>query len=145
MSSFSDIETFWKSHKRLAYFGLSRKKGFPNKAYQMLAEEGYDLVAVHPDAPEIDGVPTRAALDGVDPLPEAAAIVAGKQTTLDVLKTCAEHGLRSVFVQSDGWSKSAEKFCAANDIAAVSGCVYLHHGKRFPHNLHRWVVRTFLS
>lgn len=145
MSSYTDAANFWKSRKSLAYFGLSRNKTFPNHAYRMLTDAGYELVAVHPEAPVIDGIITVKSLDELTSVPDSAVIVAGRETTLDALRMCAEHGIRNVLVQSDGWSDDAQAFCQDNGVTAISSCAFLHHGTGFPHNLHRWIAETFLS
>lgn len=145
MSSYQDIESFWTTHKRLAYFGLSRRKPFPNQAFQLLQQSGYELIPIHPEAPTIDGVQTHSNLETVEPIPYAAAIIAGKETVLEALKTCASHGIQNVFIQQEGWSKSAEEFCRTHTINTITACVLLYHKPGFPHNLHRWIHRTFQS
>ncbi len=145
MSSYTDVAEFWEKRKSVAFFGLSRNKAFPNHAYRMLTNAGYELVAVHPEAPVIEGIVTVGSLGEITTVLDGAVIVAGRKTTLNALEACSERDIRSVLVQSDGWSEDARAFCQDNGIAAVSTCVFLQHGMGFPHNLHRWIAQTFLS
>ena len=144
LSTYKEIEEFWTSHKRVAFFGLSRTKGFAGGAYRMLLEHGHELIPIHPEAPEIEGVQTLSSLEGVTPIPSAAAIVTGEKTALSALESCAEYGIRTIFVQQGAWPDEARQFCEARQITVVTGCVYICHGG-FPHSLHRWAVRMFFA
>lgn len=145
MSTYQAIESFWTTHKRFAFFGLSRRKPFPNRAFRLLQQSGYELIPIHPAAPIIEGIRTYPSLDIIESVPHAAAIIAGKDTVLQALETCSAHGIQNVFIQTEGWSKSAEEFCLSHQINAVHACVLLYHQAGFPHNLHRWFHRTFVS
>lgn len=75
MTSRRDIDAFL-ALKRIAVVGVSRKAaGYGRIVFRELRGRGYDVVPVHPDADQIDGIPCARTLAEVTPPPDAALIL----------------------------------------------------------------------
>ncbi len=75
MTTRSDIAAFL-ALKRIAVVGVSRKPAsYSRMVFRELRSRGYDVVPVHPEAEQIDGIACAGTLAEVSPPPEAAMIL----------------------------------------------------------------------
>ncbi|MCS7044479.1 MAG: CoA-binding protein [Bryobacteraceae bacterium] len=75
MTTRRDIEAFL-ALKRIAVVGVSRQAAsYSRMVFRELRSRGYDVVPVHPQAAQIEGIPCARTLADVNPPPEAALIL----------------------------------------------------------------------
>lgn len=75
MTTRRDIEAFL-ALRRIAVAGVSRKPaGYGRMVFRELRRRGYDVVPVHPEAEEVDGIACARRLADVQPPPEAVLIL----------------------------------------------------------------------
>lgn len=88
------------AHRRIAVTGVSRDpEGHGgNTVYRRLRERGYDVVAINPNATEVEGDPCypdlRAVPDGV----EAVVIAAPAETAEDTIRDCLDLGINQAWM-----------------------------------------------
>ncbi len=144
MASRAVIDDFL-AQKRIAFVGVSRNKiDFSRQLWRELKQRGYDLIPVHPDATQIDGVPCAPTVAAIQPPPDGALLLVPPQVTEAVVRDCAAAGVRRVWMYRGGGrgavSDAAVRFCNENGISVVAGeCPFMfldHSG--FVHSLHGW-------
>jgi uncharacterized protein len=88
------------AEKRIAFVGVSRgAKDFSRMLFRELAGRGYDVVPVHPEAADIEGVPAfRTVLEIPAPRPKAALLLNPPQASEQVVRECAEAGIEMVWL-----------------------------------------------
>ncbi len=115
------------SHGRIAIVGVShRKEDFSRALMRQLVARGYDVAAVNPtlaDA-DADGVVCHARVQDVRPPPDVAILLTSPAVTEQVVRDCAEAGVRRVWMHRGAGrgaaSPAAIAFCAANGIEVVA-------------------------
>jgi predicted CoA-binding protein len=121
--------------KRLAVVGVSRKpKDFTRSLFRELRLRGYDVVPVHPEASEMDGVPAVARVAEVSPPVEGALLLTSPAVTGQVVRECQEAGIRRIWM----YRAVGVEFCETNGMSVVAGeCPFMFlPGSGFPHNFH---------
>src|SRR5512139_3601212 len=87
------------AHRRIAFVGLSRDPGdFSRAVYRAWRERGYDVVPVNASGGEVDGVPCARRVQDVVPAVEAAFLMTPPAATEQVVRECAEAGVRDVWM-----------------------------------------------
>lgn len=131
-------ETFLR-HRRLAVVGVSRDpRDFSRTVVAELSRRGYDVVPVNPN-----GGFTRRLQDIVPPV-EAALLMTPPAVTTEVVKDCADAGIRHVWMHRGigpgAASPAAISFCESHGISVVSGACPLMYLPEtgFVHRAHRW-------
>lgn len=129
--------------KRLAVVGVSRKpKDFTRSLFRELRTRGYDVVPVHPDINEIDGIPAVAHVKDASPAVDGALLLTSPAVTNEVVRECREAGIRRVWMYraagAGAVSGDAVGFCKSHEMAVVEGeCPFMFlPDSGFPHNLH---------
>ena len=129
--------------KRRAVVGVSRKpKDFTRSLFRELRLRGYDVVPVHPEASEMDGVPAVARVAEVSPPVEGALLLTSPAVTGQVVRECQEAGIRRIWmyraVGAGAVGPEAVEFCETNGMSVVAGeCPFMFlPGSGFPHNFH---------
>lgn len=85
MNSLADIRDFL-AQKRIAMVGVSRNpKDFSHTLFKEFVSRGYDVVAVNPNAEQIDGTPSFARIDDLTPVPDAVLLMTSHAVTEDLL------------------------------------------------------------
>ena len=146
-STLVDVEDFL-AQKRLAIVGLSRDpKNFSRAVFREMSSRGYDLVPVNPVATEIEGKRCFARVQEIDPPVEGALLMTAPRETEQVVRDCAEAGVRRVWMHRGGGqgavSEAAADFCKQNDIRLVKGhCPFMFlPGTSFFHRAHRFLLK----
>ncbi len=151
MARLLDIQEFL-SHKRIAIVGVSRNpKDFTRILYDEFVRRGYDVVAVNPAIPEIDGKRCFARIAEVAPPPEAALLMIPVKGRDALIRECEIAGVRRVWT----YGTSGRKALAAETITAshragmtiVEGeCpfMFLSHSGGI-HRFHGFVRKIFRS
>lgn len=142
MTSRKSIDEFLSS-KRVAVVGVSRNpKDFTRSLFRELQTRGYDVVPVHPDAREIEGVPAVARVRDASPDVEGALLLTKPATTNEVVRECHEAGVKRIWMYratgTGAVSPYAVEFCAEKGMAVVEGeCPFMFlPDSGFPHNVH---------
>lgn len=129
--------------KRLAFVGISSDpKAFSQVLWRELLDRRYDAIPVNPKASELDGRPCYARVQDIQPPADGALVITPPEATDQVVRDCAEAGIRHVWIYrgmgTGSASKAAVEFCEANGISVVAGeCPYMFlPGSPFFHKLH---------
>lgn len=143
------IDGFY-AQKRIAVIGASRNKR--KYGYVLVAElkkRGYDVVAVNPNATEIDGVPCFANITSVTPKVEAAVAVLAAPKFDQVVRDCAAAGVRTLWmhehVMKGVRNPKAIFLCEQNGIDGIAGfCPLMFLPKTgFQHRIHGSIMKLF--
>jgi predicted CoA-binding protein len=134
------------AHRRLAFVGVSRDPGdFSRTVFAELTRRGYDVVPVNPTGGDgQDGIPFVRRLQDIVPPVEAALLMTPPAVTTEVVKDCAEAGIRDVWMHQGvgrgAASPAAIAFCRDHGIAVVTGACPLMYLPEtgFVHRAHRW-------
>src|SRR5512143_4374728 len=102
MSSKQAIDSFL-SCRRVAVVGVSRDpKDFSRAVFRAFVERGYDAVPVNPAGGEAEGRRSVARVGDVQPPAEAALLLTPPAATAQVVRECAEAGVRRVWMHRSG-------------------------------------------
>ena len=139
------IESFLAS-KRLAFFGVSRNpKEFSRLLYREFRVRGYEVLPVHPEAAEIDGVPCFPKVSEVSPAPDAAMLMLPKHRLEEAVRDCADAGVRKVWAYGISGVKdvpeNVNKLAKERGLEFVAGsCPYMFlPDASVLHRFHGWI------
>jgi len=147
MASKQAIDSFL-SCRHLAVVGVSRDpRDFSRAVFRAFVERGYDAVPVNPAGGEAEGRRSVPRVGDVQPPPEAALLLTPPAATAQVVRECAEAGVRRVWMHRGGGqgavSPEAIAFCRERGIEVVDGeCPFMflpHAG--WAHGAHRFFRR----
>ena len=130
MTSKQQVDDFL-ALKRIAVVGVSRDpKGFGTVLWQEFRQRRYEAIPVNPVASEIDGQPCFARVQDIKPGVDGVLIMTSKKSTDQIVKDCAEAGVKHVWmyggVMPGAATKSAVAFCEEKGISVVEGlCPYM--------------------
>jgi len=130
--------------RRLALAGASRGGSkFGNTVLRELRGKGYDIIPVHPEARQIDGVACRASLADLPEGVEGLVLVVPPAQTERLLREAAAHGIRRAWIQPGAESPAALEICREAGIEAVHGVCILMFAEPagWIHRLHRGINR----
>jgi predicted CoA-binding protein len=141
------IEEFLAA-KRIAVVGVSREPGDLSRLLvRALRDRRYEVVPVNPLSREVDGLPCAARVQDIRPPVEAALLMTPPAVTEQVVRDCAEAGIRRVWMHRGGGagavSPEAVEFCRRNDMQVVAGeCPFMFlPGAGWIHRVHRFFRR----
>jgi predicted CoA-binding protein len=126
----------------------STKKDAANYIYEKLKNAGYQVYPINPNAKEIDGNTCYANLSTTPQKPEGVVIATNAKVTLDIVKECAELGVRHAWihksVDNGSYSQEAVDFCKENGIDLIPGGCPMMYCKPvdFPHKCIKWVLNA---
>lgn len=112
--------------RRLAVAGVSRDRAQPaNAIYKRLKSSGYEVLPINPSAAEVEGVPCYRDLASAPGPIDGVMIVTSPRASLEVVRQCAELGIRRVWfhrsIGEGSVSEDAVRECAARGIEAIVG------------------------
>ena len=147
MSSKQAIDSFLAC-RRVAVVGVSRDAGdFSRAVFRALVERGYDAVPVNPAGGEAEGRRSVARVGDVQPPPEAALLLTPARASAQVVRECADAGVRRVWLHRGGGegAVSAEALALGRErgLEVVDGecpLMFLSHSG-FVHGVHRFFRR----
>lgn len=119
MTSQAAVDEFL-AQPTLALVGVSRRgRGFGNVVLKALRQRGREVLPVHPEVRDIDGVPCfRAVSDLPARVGGLVLVVPPPQTERLVVEAFAA-GIRRVWMQRGAASPAALSYCAANGVTAI--------------------------
>jgi predicted CoA-binding protein len=136
------------SLKTIAVAGVSRnKENAANFIYRKLRIEGYRVFAINPHATTVEGDVCYPHLKAIPEKPDGVVIVTKPEVTNQIVKNCAELGIKNVWMHKGIDSKTASvsaeavKFCRENNISVIpGGCpMFYINNADIGHRLMRWM------
>ncbi len=148
MSEYQETIDDFLNQKRIAVAGVSRQpKETANFIYRTLRDIGYEVLAVNPNASEVEGDPCYPNLASIPGGVDAVLVVTHPEKTLDVVRECAELGVRRVWMhRSFGQGSVADEavtLCRKEGIRVIpGGCpMMFREGADFGHKCMRFVLQ----
>ena len=116
------------SHKRVAVTGVSRtpKTHGSNNVYRRLRERGYDVIAVNPNAQEVEGDRTYPDLRSIPGGVDAVVIGTRPEIAERTMHECAELGIKHVWMHRGPGPGSVS--AAATDYGREHGITVIDGG-----------------
>ncbi len=149
MNTLGSIQEFL-GRKRFAVVGVSRNpRDFTRGLFRELRQRGYDAVPVNPGLSEVEGVACFHSVTEVSPPVEAALLMTSSAVTPQVVRECAQAGVRQVWMHRAGGAGAvnpeAVEFCRSNGMALVEGeCPYMFLPEAaFFHRFHGFCRKLF--
>lgn len=103
---------------------------YGHQVYKDLKTAGYRVYPVNPNAKEILGDKVYPDLKSLPAKPDVVNIVVPPEVTEEIVKTCKELGITTVWMQPGSESEEAIKFCEANGIDVIYGvCIMVERRK----------------
>jgi uncharacterized protein len=140
------------THRRLAVVGVSRDpRDFSRTVVAELSRRGYDVVPVNPVAGTFGETAFVRRVHDIVPPVKAALLMTPPAVTTEVVKDCAEAGIRHVWMHQGvgrgAASPAAIAFCENHGISVVSGACPLMYLPEtgFVHRAHRWCREVLRS
>jgi predicted CoA-binding protein len=147
MASKRAIDSFL-SCRRIAIVGVSRNpKDFSRAVFRAFAERGYDVVPVNAAGGEVDGHRSASRVGEVTPPVEAALLMTPPVVTGQVVRGCADAGVRRVWMHRGAGhgavSPEAVALCRQRGIEVVDGeCPFMFlPAAGWFHGVHRFFRR----
>jgi predicted CoA-binding protein len=134
------------SSKRIAVVGMSRSgKKFGNMAAKELKSKGYEIVSVHPEAKEIDGITCYPDLKSLSGKVDSVWISIPPKNVPPVLEEAAQIGLKNIWLQQGAWSKEVQQTIDQLSLPVVSKkCIMMYaQPVHSVHKFHRTIVGIF--
>ena len=129
-TTIEDVEDFL-DQKRIAFVGVSRDpKDFSRTLFRDLKEQGYTVIPVNPQMPEVEGSHCFARVQDVTPPVDGALVMTPAAKSEQVVRDCAQAGVPRVWLHrgtgAGSVSPEALKLCAGLSIRVVAGyCPYM--------------------
>ena len=100
MRSIQAAASEFLAHRRIAVTGVSRtpQSHGGNIVYRRLRERGYDVVAVNPNADEVEGDRCYQDLKSIPGGVEAVVIATRPDLAADAVRECSDLGIRQVWM-----------------------------------------------
>jgi len=139
------IDEFVNS-KRIAIVGMSRSgKKFGNYACKELKSRGYEIVPVHPEADEIDGLTCSPDLKSLAGKIDGVWISIPPLKVPAVLEDAAEIGMKNIWLQQGAWSKEVQKKIDELELSVVTKKCILMYAQPVHsfHKFHRTIKGIF--
>ena len=94
----------------IAIVGASDRRQHSSFVFNNLTEREYagDIYLVNPNRAEVFGRPCFPSVSALPRVPDLALMVVGRDPTLELLKECAQVGVRAAIVNADGYSESRD-------------------------------------
>jgi len=125
MTSKRAIDSFL-SCRRIAVVGVSRDpKDFSRAVFRAFVERGYDAVPVNAAGGDVGGRRSATRIGEVQPAPEAALLLTPPAATGQVVRECADAGVKRVWMHRGAGqgavSPEAVALCRERGIEVVDG------------------------
>jgi predicted CoA-binding protein len=137
------------AQQRIAVAGVSRDgKATGNAIYKRLRDKGYEVIAINPNADEIDGAPCYRNVKAIPGKVDGVIAVTRPEDTERLVHDCAEAGVTRVWMHhgihggGTSVSESAVQFCNQRNISVITGVCPLMFG-RPSDGFHRLIRRWF--
>ncbi len=136
---------FWAG-KNYAVVGVSDKKGkFGNAVFKELRKRGYKVFPVNQRLDLFEDQQCHNTISEIiDPL-DGVIIIAGPEGARKAIRECIDSGIKKVWLYPGSKCSEAVNLAKENEIELIcKACPLLYlEPVRFPHSLHRWIVKVF--
>jgi len=146
-TTIEDVEDFL-DQKRIAFVGVSRNpKDFSRNLFRDLRQQGYTVIPVNPQMPDVEGARCFARVQDVTPPVDAALIMTPPAKSEQVVRDCAQAGIARVWLHrgagAGSVSPEALDLCQQLGIRVVAGyCPYMFLPQTpFFHRVHGFWMR----
>jgi predicted CoA-binding protein len=128
MESINSAAAAFLANKRVAVTGVSRhaENHGSNAVYRRLRERGYAVVAVNPNASEVEGDRSYPDLKSVPGEIQAVVIATRPEFAIDTMRECVELGIRQVWMHRGPGAGSVS--AAATDYGRQHGITVIDGG-----------------
>jgi predicted CoA-binding protein len=155
MTKLDNLVQDFLAQKKIAVVGVSDKRETGcNSNYQKFKDAGYTVYAVNPHLAVFQGSPCYPDLKSIPEKPDAVFILASPKVTEQIVRQCAELGIKYVWMHCmmgtkpglaagmTSVSAEAVEICKANGIAVIPGaCPNQFLNPDFGHGLMRGLWR----
>jgi len=127
MQNIDEAASAFLTKKRVAVTGVSRtpKTHGSNNVYKRLRERGYDVFAVNPNAPEVEGDQSYPDLKSIPGGVDAVVIGTRPQIADATMRECAELGIKHVWMHrgpgAGSVSATATEYGRQQGITVIDG------------------------
>jgi hypothetical protein len=133
------------NQKRIAVAGVrSTQDDAANGIFRKLRDEGYEVFPVNPSVETVEGVTCYPNVQSIPGGVEGVVIVTSPKVTEQVVRDCAEAGVRSVWMHrsiGNSVSDDAVQFCEDSGIDVIAGaCPMMYLKPDFGHTCMRWFM-----
>lgn len=123
--------------KRIAVVGVSRDNRYhpaANLIYRRFKKTGHDVYPVNPHMETFDGDRCYPNLQSIAGGVDAVVIVTRPETTEQIVRDCAETGVRHVWMHQSATNTSSVspkgvEYCNENDISVIAGACPMMYGE----------------
>lgn len=145
MTRQSAVEDFL-AQKTLALAGASRNaKKFGNYLLKEMLAKGYDVMPVHPQASQLEGVPCAPSLAALPRPAGGLVLVVKPEQAPQLVREAAAAGITRIWMQQGASSPEALRLCEELGITAIHGECLLMFAEpvKGMHGFHRWLWGFF--
>jgi uncharacterized protein len=127
MQSIKEAAADFLGNRRVAVTGVSRTPNShgSNNVYKRLRERGYEVLAVNPNADEVEGDPCYQDLKSIPGGVQAVVIGTRPEIAEDTMRECAELGINQVWMHrgpgAGSVSDTATRFGRQHGITVIDG------------------------
>jgi predicted CoA-binding protein len=140
----ADVVRGFVGSKRLALAGASRTgRKFGNVLLRELKARGYEVFPVHPEAPELDGLPCARSLGELAGRVDGLVVVTPPAEGARLVAAAADAGITRVWIQQGAGSEEAVRVARERGVSLVHGhCLLMFlDGTGGVHRFHRVLWR----
>ena len=110
------------SQRRLALAGVSRSgRKFGNLLLRELKARGYEVVPVHPEAADLQGLPCAKSLAELTGRVDGVVVVTSPSAAVKLVREAADAGIRRVWLQQGAESDEAVRVARDRGVVLVRG------------------------
>ncbi|MDX1675124.1 MAG: CoA-binding protein [Longimicrobiales bacterium] len=147
MSELREAAGEFLAQKRIAVAGVSRDgRQAANAIYRRLRDDGYDVVPVNPNAPEVEGDRAYPSVGAIPTRPDGVVIATHPDTAAAVARDCVAAGVPRVWMHrsfgAGSVSVEATTICREAGVAVLDGgCPMMFlEPVDVAHRCFRWVL-----
>lgn len=125
MSQLKQATDEFLGQRRIAVAGVSRtKQDAANGIYKKLRDSGYEVFPINPNAERVEGDTCYPNVQSIPGGVDGVVIVTKPETTLEIVKQCAQAGVKRVWMHKGmgtSVSEEAVQYCREHDISVIPG------------------------
>ncbi len=130
----------------IAMAGASRdKKKFGNQVLTELKLKGMNVIPVHPEAAEIDGLECVASVDGLPSDVNHLFVAVSKDKTAGIVEAAGNKGIKNVWIQQMSETPEAIKAAEEKGVDLITRrCIFMYADPvKGVHKFHRTLNKLF--
>jgi predicted CoA-binding protein len=145
-ANLTKIEAFLEN-KNIALIGASRnEKKFGTQLLKHLWIEGYNVIPVHHEAVEIQGINCYRSIIELPDEVKALCLVTHKEDTDRFIDEAIAHGIKHIWVQQQSETEQTKIRAKNSDVNIVLGrCLFMYSNPKGFHKFHQRLSRIFGS